>query len=182
VSSATAGPAVVLVGPPGADLDDAGRSLGRLLGLPVRATDTDVEAAAGASVADIFVDLGEPAFRELERAAVAAALAGHDGVLVLGSGAVMDPLIQAELAGRTVAFLDVDLPEAARRLGFNRERPVAIGSPRSQWLRLMEHRRPVYRRLATVTVSTDGRGPDEVAHAVIDALQLNGSQERGDVR
>jgi shikimate kinase len=178
---------VVLVGPPGAELDEVGSRLGELLGLPVRATDADVEAAAGASVADIFVTSGEPAFRELERAAAAAALAHHPGVLILGSGAVMDPLTQAELAGHTVVFLDVELPEAARRLGFNRERPVAIGSPRSQWSKLMEHRRPVYRRLATVTVPTDGRSPDEVAREVVDVLHPNGwradgTQQRGDVR
>jgi shikimate kinase len=173
---------VVLVGPPGAELDEVGALLGALLGLPVRATDADVEAAAGASVADIFVTSGEPAFRELERAAAAAALAGHHGVLVLGSGAVMDPLTQAGLAGHTVVFLDVELPEAARRLGFNRERPVAIGSPRSQWLKLMEHRRPVYRRLATVTVPTDGLSPDQVAREVVDALTTSGVQERGDHR
>ena len=59
-------------------------------GLPVRDTDHDVEAAAGKPISDIFVDDGEARFRALERAAVVAALAEHDGVLALGGGAVLD--------------------------------------------------------------------------------------------
>ena len=58
-------------------------------------------ARAGKPIADIFVDDGEPAFRELERDAVAAALAEHDGVLALGGGAVLDPRTEALLAGHT---------------------------------------------------------------------------------
>ena len=165
-------PVVVLTGPPGAELAQTGRSLGLLLGLPVRDTDTEVELAAGMPVPDIFVDRGEPAFRMLEQAAVALGLSEHRGVLVLGSGAVMDPLTEAALTGHTVAFLDVEIADAARRLGFNRERPVAIGSPRAQWLKLMTARRPVYSRLATVTVRTAGLEPEQVARDVAAALGL----------
>jgi shikimate kinase len=89
---------------------------------------------------------------------------------VLGSGAVVDPLTEQALAGRTVAFLDVSVSEAARRLGFSSARPVGIGNPRAHWLRLMEGRRPVYERVARVTVPTDGLEPDEVADRVAAAL------------
>ena len=164
------GPRVVLVGPPGALTAEVGRELGRRLGVAVRDTDDDVAAAAGKSVADLFVDDGETAFRDLERLAVSRALADHDGVLVLGSGAVVDPLTEQALAGRTVAFLDVSVSEAARRLGFSGARPVGIGNPRAHWLRLMEGRRPVYERVARVTVPTDGLEPDEVADRVAAAL------------
>jgi shikimate kinase len=164
------GPLVVLVGPPGALTTEVGHELGRRLGVGVRDTDADVVAAAGKSVADVFVDDGEPAFRDLERLAVSRALAEHDGVLVLGSGAVMDPLTEQALGGRAVAFLDVSVSDAARRLGFSGPRPAGIGNPRAQWLRLMEGRRPVYERVATVTVPTDGLEPAEVAARVEGAL------------
>jgi shikimate kinase len=165
-------PVVVLVGPPGANVAEVGRRLGHLLAVPVRDTDADVEAAAGRTVPEIFVEEGESGFRVLERAAAQAALAEHAGVLVLGGGAVTDPGIEAALGGRTVVFLDVDIADAARRLGFNRERPAGLGSPRAVWLKQMEQRRPLYRRLATVTVATDGLDPDEVAAAVVAALRL----------
>ena len=59
-------------------------------GVAARDTDADVEAAEGRPISDIFVDSGEAHFRALERAAVAEALASHDGVLALGGGAVLD--------------------------------------------------------------------------------------------
>jgi shikimate kinase len=164
-------PLVVLVGPPGALLSEVGRELAGRLGVTLRDTDDDVVAAAGKPVGDIFVEDGEATFRDLERLAVTRALAEHDGVLVLGSGAVVDPLTEQALAGHTVAFLDVSVGEAAPRLGFSGPRPMGIGNPRAQWLRLMEGRRPVYERVATVTVSTDGLEPAAAAARVEGALR-----------
>ena len=65
------------------------------------------------------------------------------------AGPSLDPLTEQALSGHTVAFLDVSVAEAARRLGFSGPRPLGLGNPRAQWLRLMERRRPVYERLAT---------------------------------
>jgi shikimate kinase len=164
-------PAVVLVGPPGALVAEAGQALAARLGAPLVDTDDEVSAAAGKPVAEIFVDDGEQAFRELERAAVDRALGASGAVVVLGSGAVVDPLVEEALRGQVVAFLDVDVAPAARRLGFSRERPVGLGNPRAQWLRLLERRRPIYERVATITVSTDDRTPEEIADEVASALE-----------
>jgi len=170
-------PVVVLIGPPGAGKSTVAAVLAERLGVPVRDTDADVEATAGKPIGDIFVDDGEPAFRELERAAVLVALAEHAGVLALGGGAVLNPLMEQALAGVPVVFLDVQITDAARRVGLNRDRPLLVGNPRAQWIKLMESRRPVYERAATVTVATDGITPEEVADQVIEALRLQGTQE-----
>ncbi|WP_298457760.1 shikimate kinase [uncultured Cellulomonas sp.] len=170
-----AGPVVVLVGPPGAGKSTVARSLAAMLGVAARDTDHDVEVAAGKPIREVFVDDGEPAFRALERAAVVRALAEHDGVLALGGGAVMDPLTEADLAahaaaGGTVAFLDVSLSHAAPRVGFNQSRPLLVGNPRAQWQALMERRRPVYERVATLVVSTDARPAADVARAIAGSI------------
>lgn len=164
------GPVVVLIGPPGAGKSTVGRLVAERLGVGFRDTDADVEASAGRSISDIFVDDGEAAFRVLERAAVAEALTSHDGVLAVGGGAVLDESTQAALAGRRVVFLDVGIKDAASRVGFNRDRPLLLGNPRAQWVKLMEVRRPVYERLATATVLTDGRTPEDAADEIVALL------------
>jgi shikimate kinase len=162
----------VLVGPPGAGKSTVARQLADLLGVAARDTDADVEAMAGMPVADIFVAYGEARFRELERAAVADALTAHPGVLALGGGAPVDPGTRALLAGHRVAFLDVSLPAAARRIGLDAPRPLLVDAPRAAWKRLMADRRPVYEALADTVVDTSDASPAEVAGRVADALGL----------
>lgn len=72
----TSGPGavVVLIGPPSAGKSSVGALLAAELGVPFADTDDMVAAAAGKPVGDIFVQDGEPVFRELERAAVARGL------------------------------------------------------------------------------------------------------------
>jgi shikimate kinase len=159
-------PAAVLIGPPGSGKTTVGGLLAGRLGVPYTDTDASVEAVAGKPVSDIFVEDGEPAFRELEHAAVAAALDGgaDGGVLGLGGGAVLDPGTRALLAGHQVIYLETGFTELARRVGLDRPRPLLIGiNPRAQLKSLLEQRRPVYAALASITVSTDERSPEDVA-------------------
>ncbi|MFF5706710.1 shikimate kinase [Streptomyces sp. NPDC012794] len=168
----TGGPRVVLVGPMGSGKSTVGGLLARRLGVPYRDTDADIVAAQGREISDIFVDEGEPYFRELEREAVAAAVAEHTGVLALGGGAVLDEGTRALLSGLPVAYLSMDVEEAVRRVGLGAARPLLAVNPRRQWRELMEARRHLYTEVARVVVATDDRTPEEVAQAVLDALEL----------
>ncbi|MET9899252.1 shikimate kinase [Streptomyces sp. NPDC006446] len=142
------------------------------LGCAYRDTDDDIVAAQGRTIADIFVDEGESAFRAIEKQAVREALAGHDGVLALGGGSILDPDTRALLAGHQVVYLSMDVEEAVQRTGLNAARPLLAVNPRRQWRELMEARRPLYTEVARAVVATDGRTPDEVARAVLDAVEL----------
>ena len=162
-----AGPVVVLVGAMGAGKTSVANALAAKLDLPVRDTDHDVEAVAGRPISDIFVSDGEPAFRALEAAAVATALAEHRGVLALGGGAVLDQT-RARLVGHPVVHLRVSMPHGVRRTGLNTARPLLAGvNPRATYKALLEARLPIYREVAAVEVDTDERTVDEVADAVL---------------
>jgi shikimate kinase len=173
-TDAAQGPVVVLIGPPGSGKTTVGRALTRLLGVQLRDTDHEIEVHQGRSISDIFLDEGETAFRELERAEVGSSLASHRGVLSLGGGAVMDPTTATALAGHCVVFLDVGIADAAKRVGFNQSRPLLVVNPRAQWTRMMQIRRPTYERLATFTVLTTGREPDDIAAEIAHRLDRQG--------
>ncbi|KAF4409957.1 MULTISPECIES: shikimate kinase [Streptomyces] len=166
------GPAVVLVGPPGAGKSTVGALLAERLGTTYRDTDADVERTAGKAIPEIFFEEGEPHFRALERQAVRAAVGEHPGVLSLGGGAIMDEETRGLLAGLPVVFLDVALADAVKRVGLDAPRPLLAVNPRQQWRALMEERRPLYTEVARAVVATEGRTPEDVAEAVLDALEL----------
>jgi len=167
---ADAGPRVVLVGPMGAGKSTVGRLLAERWGVAFRDTDDDVEQEEGRTISDIFVEDGEARFRALERSAVARAVAEHAGVLAVGGGAVMAEETRAVLGGQRVVFLRVGLSDAAARVGLGASRPLLLGNVRGTMKALLDERTPVYESVAVAVVDTDGRTPDEVADAVVEAL------------
>jgi shikimate kinase len=168
-------PLLVLVGAPASGKTTVGTAVAETLGVAFRDTDRDVEDEAGTTVAEIFVNQGEPRFRDLEARAVGRALAEYDGVLALGGGAVLDPatrasLVAYETSGGVVVHLDVDVPSAAKRVGLGRERPILGVNPRAMLRHMLDERAPLYAEVATITVSTAGRSPEDVVAEVLAAL------------
>lgn len=168
------GPRVVLVGPMGSGKTTVGRLLAGRWQVAVRDTDEDIEAVEGRSIGEIFVDDGEARFREIEREAVAKALTDHDGVLSLGGGAVLAEQTRELLARHPVVFLKVGLSDAVSRVGLGESRPLlnqAVGGIRSRIKQLLDERTPVYESVATITVDTSGRTPEDVATEIDTRLE-----------
>ena len=165
----------MLVGVPGSGKTTVGTLLSDRLGVPFRDTDQDVEASAGKSVPDIFVDSGEDLFRALERDAVARALADHDGVLALGGGAVIDASTRALLLEHPTVWLQVGAAAGAHRVGLDVPRPVLLGNVRGRLAALVTERAPLYAEVARLTVVTDALTPDSVVDVIVTELGLEAS-------
>jgi shikimate kinase len=163
-------PLVVLVGPMGAGKSTVGALLAQRMGVRLRDTDDDIVASTGREIGELFVDDGEPRFRELERSAVRTALGEHTGVLALGGGAVLSPETRDLLQGHTVVFLDVGLADAVRRVGLGTSRPLLLGNVRGRLKGLLDERHHLYREVATVTVDTSGRTPEDVVDEIAKAV------------
>lgn len=175
-ANAAARPIVVLVGPPGSGKSTVAGALVDVLGVAVHDTDAAIVAAQGRSISDIFIEDGEPHFRALERAAVAAALRDERGVVALGGGAPIDPETRELLADHVVVFLDVGIADASRRIGFDQSRPLLAVNPRATWIAMMKDRRPVYEAVATHRVDTAGRTPDDIAAEIAELIHRPGPE------
>jgi shikimate kinase len=163
---------IVLIGMMGAGKTTVGRRLAAKLGLEFVDADSEIEAAAGCSIEDIFERHGEQAFRDGERRVIKRLLDGPARVLATGGGAFMDPETRARIHehGLSVwlrADLDVLLERCLRRT----HRPLLQrGDPRQTLERLIAQRYPVYAE-ADITVES-GPGPhDAVVDEIVKQLQ-----------
>ncbi len=166
-----AGRSIVLVGLMGAGKSVIGRRLAAHLGLPFRDSDTEIEAAAGRSVPELFSQFGEAHFRAGERRVLRRLLDGPPMVLATGGGAFMDPATRAAIRARgTSIWLRATLPVLLRRVSLRRNRPLlAHGDPASVLRTLMEQRYPIYAE-ADIVVDCADDTPDQTTGRVARVL------------
>ncbi|WP_341945390.1 shikimate kinase [Microbacterium sp. LWH11-1.2] len=165
MTSATDPLTLVLVGPMAAGKTSVGRRVARRLSVPFIDTDKRIVAAHG-PIPTIFAEHGEPHFRELERAAVAAALS-EGGVISLGGGAVTDAGTRALLRQHPVVFLTVSADAVADRIRGG-SRPLLAGEdPVDRWIRIFEERRDWYDEVASTTFDTSRRPMQRIADEIV---------------
>jgi shikimate kinase len=158
---------IALVGLMGVGKSSVGRRLANALELPFRDADTEIEAAAGRSIPDIFAHLGEPAFREGERRVIARLLEQPAHVLATGGGAFMSPETRALIKARAISvWLKTDLEILARRVGRKDSRPLLKGKdPLTVLQDQAQARYPAYGE-ADVVVETG----DAAHHVTVDQV------------
>jgi shikimate kinase / 3-dehydroquinate synthase len=172
---------VFLYGPPGSGKSTLGRMLAARLGRPLVDVDAVVAARSGKSIAQVFREDGEPAFRRIE-ADVCRETAGKDGLVVaLGAGALMDRATRAAVERRhLVVSLDARPETLLARLNGKSERPLLNKKPLEEALRLLLQERAGVYGSFTVRVGTDdglGRAAENVA-SLLEKRVLQSSNPR----
>lgn len=169
---------LVLIGLRGTGKSTVARLLAERLGWPWFDADAEIEQRAGKSIAAIFADDGESAFRDWE-SQVVAELAGRDrAVLALGGGAVVREANRTAIGrlGRVV-WLTASPEVLWRRITADgltaKRRPnLTSGGGINEIIATLDARRDVYRQCAQLEVDTEGRTPAEVADAILEQLGM----------
>lgn len=174
---------IVLIGMMGVGKSSIGRRLGSRLGVPFVDADTEIERAAGMSIADIFARHGEAAFRSGEARVIARLLNGGPQVLATGGGAVMNEATRALIKERGVSvWLSAELDLLLRRISKRKaERPMLQTDDPAATLRdLLTTRQPIYAQ-ADITVQSRDVPHDAIVTEIIEALTafLGASPPRG---
>jgi len=170
---ALAGRSIVLVGMPGSGKSSLGRRLAHRLGLPFLDADTEIEAAAGLPITEIFARYGEPHFRDGERRVITRLLAGAPVVLATGGGAFADPRTRAAIrrSGAISVWLRCPLPTLLRRVAGRDHRPMFLNADPAEVLnRLMVARHPLYAEADLVIPCADEQ-PDVTTSRVQAAIE-----------
>jgi len=166
---------IALIGLMGAGKSSVARVLGERLGVAVADLDSMLEAEEGCTVAELFERAGEAYFRRREGELLTLVLAAGIQIVACGGGLVLEPTHRTRLRERCrVVWLEVSPEEAARRVARDAVvRPLLAGAPGSGRLQaILAERRPLYAETAEVRVPTDGRTPERVADAVLEALGM----------
>lgn len=164
-------PRVVLVGPPGAGKSTIGRRLARAMNLPLVDSDDLIAKGEGKPTGEVYKELGEERFREVESAYVARSLASG-GVVSLGGGAVVTESTRKLLQAHNVVWIDVSVEEGVRRTSGNDSRPVLQAEdPEAHYRALLESREPYYREVAIHRVRTDSRPPQRLVAEILALIE-----------
>jgi len=175
---------IVLIGYRGTGKTTVARLLALHLGWDWADSDVEIELRAGRSIAAIFADQGEAAFRELE-VQVVAELAGREKtVLALGGGAVVHAstrqlLLQyAALRRASIVWLSAGAETLWQRIAADavtaERRPnLTTRGGITEITELLGKRAPIYRQCAALEVDTEGKTPADVAAEILARLQLD---------
>jgi shikimate kinase len=165
---------IVLVGMMGVGKSSIGRRLAARLGVPFVDADTEIETAAGTTIADIFARHGEAAFRNGEARVIARLLESGPQVLATGGGAVMNADTRAAIKAKGVSiWLSADVDVLMRRISKRKhERPMLhTDDPAATLRQLLADRTPAYAE-ADLTVQSREVPHEAIVSEIVTALDV----------
>jgi len=166
---------VALVGMMGAGKSSLGRRLAGRLNVPFKDADSEIEAAAGCSINEIFDRFGEPGFRDGERKVIARLLSEPPHVLATGGGAFVDDETRARIKATALSvWINVPIDVLIERVGRRETRPLLRqGDPREIMMRLLAEREPTYAE-ADLTIDSEDAPHGAAVEKILAALRQRG--------
>ena len=159
----------------GSGKSSVGRLLAREEDLPMFDTDEMVAAELGMPIPDIFAQLGEERFREMESEVLQKLDGAKVAIIVTGGGIVL----RSENVRRlrelgTVVWLRTNLETLRERLSRRQNRPLLQTQNRAETIAtLLKERTKFYEEAADFAVDTSGLSHAEVAQAIRNGLQIS---------
>jgi shikimate kinase len=135
--------------------------------------DVEIERRAGKSIARMFAEDGEPAFRDLEAQVIAELCSRERLVLAAGGGAPLRPESrQAMRAGGTVVWLQARPETVLQRMSgdattLSRRPSLTDKNPLDEIVHLLERREPIYRESAHLAIDTEGKTPEQIVAEIL---------------
>jgi shikimate kinase len=167
---------IALIGYRGTGKTTEAQVLARQLGWDWVDSDVEIELQAGKSIAAIFADDGEPAFRDLEANAVAELCSRERTILALGGGVILREANRTKLQKcQAVVWLKASVDILAERIladptTAGRRPNLTNHGGRNEIEQVLAQREPIYRGCATLEVDTDSKEPAEIADEILAAL------------
>lgn len=160
-----------LIGMMGSGKTTVGQILAHRLGYHFFDTDTVIEQAAGQPIANIFANLGEPTFRELETQVLAELSAYTKLVIATGGGIVLQQMNWSYLRHGLIVWLDVSVEQLCDRLQGDTSRPLLQGNEPTQALeRILEQRQSLYAQADLHLVVEAAETPEQVANHILEKI------------
>jgi shikimate kinase len=161
------------------------RLLAERLGWDWIDADVEIERVAGKTIAEIFAEDGEPAFRDIE-ARVIAELSGRSNlVIAAGGGAPLrEESRKAMREGGQVVWLQASVETIHARMTGDvttatRRPNLTDRGPLDEIMHVMSVREPIYRETAHVEIDTEGKAPDCLVDEILGRVDRNGTSGAG---
>jgi len=168
-----------LIGYRGSGKSTVARLLAGRLAWPCFDSDHEVESRAGKSIAAIFSDDGERAFRDLESLVIGELATGKPCVLALGGGAIMRSETRSAMRTTGKAIWLQASPEtlwqriAADQATAARRPALTAHMGLDEIKALLVERNPIYEQCADLAIDTEGKMPAQLAAEIFERFKTD---------
>lgn len=163
---------IYLIGFMGTGKSTVSKALKKKLGWKEIDVDAMIVREQKMPISDIFAAHGEEHFRDIETEAMERIGTMEASIVSCGGGAVLrSQNVENMKKSGTIVLLTATARTVYQRVKGSKDRPILNGHMNAEYIeQLMEKRRDVYERACDLSVSTDGKTPDQIAGEIIDRI------------